>query len=210
MWVENRYSYPNNFKYITKPKSRVSKTEMQIWSKEEFDTFIQAVDNPTYKMLFIMLFYTGRRKSEVLALSPKDINIKEGTINFSKTLTSKTIDGSLYKITSTKNEKKQISYICKPLKEALNKYNPQSPFFFGGDRPIPYTTLSRAFDTYISKSSVKPIRIHDLRHSFVSRAISLGGNLTVVARLISDSLEQVVRTYGHLVENDLKSLIEKL
>lgn len=207
-WVENRYNYPNHFKTIPIPKNRTSKTEMQIWTKEEFEQFIAVVDNPMYKTLFIMLFYTGRRKGEVLALTTEDI--KSDRISFNKTVTRKTLDDSPYKITSTKNEKKQSTLICKPLKKALQEYEGGYPFYFGGDRPLPDNSVTRVFQDYVEKAKVKRIRMHDLRHSFVSRCISLGAPLTVVAELIGDTLEQVYRTYAHLVENDLKTIINKL
>lgn len=43
--------------------------ETDVWSDEEFKKFINEVDNQTYKELFIMLYYTGARLSEALALT---------------------------------------------------------------------------------------------------------------------------------------------
>lgn len=207
-WVEKRYNYPNNFKYVDMPKKRTAKTEMLFWDKEEFDRFISAVNNPMWKMFFMMLFYTGRRKGEVLALSPEDV--QPDRISFNKSITRKTLDNSTYKVTSNKTEKRQFTLICKPLKDALKDYKGDAPFFFGGEHPLAENTVTRAFDRYISIAGVKRIRLHDLRHSFVSRCISLGASLPVVASLINDTLEQVVKTYAHLCENDLKRVVDLL
>ncbi len=207
-WVESRYSFPNNFKNIIKPKTRISKNEMQFWDKETFDRFILAVDSPMWKMFFMMLFYTGRRKGEVLALSPEDVQADR--ISFNKSITRKTLDNSTYKVTSNKTEKKQFTLICKPLKEALKNYKGDSPFFFGGERPLAENTVTRVFNYYIEKAGVKKIRLHDLRHSFVSRCILLGASLPIVASLINDTLEQVVKTYAHFCENDLKRVVDLL
>ena len=205
-WVEKRYNFPNNFKYVDLPKKRNSKTEMQFWTKEEFEQFISVVDNPTYKLLFTMLFYTGRRKGEVLALSPEDV--QPDRISFNKSITRKTLDNSTYKVTSNKTEKKQFTLICKPLKEALKGYKGDAPFFFGGEHPLAENTVTRAFDRYISIANVKRIRLHDLRHSFVSYCLHIGGNFMVVANLIGDKVEQVVKAYGHLYLDDIKKIVD--
>ena len=63
---------------------------------------------------------------------------------------------------------------------------------------------------YIKKSGVKQIRIHDLRHSFVSMIIHMGANILLVADLIGDTVEQVTKTYGHLYEHDKISIIKSI
>lgn len=82
---------------------------MQFWTREEFDKFISVVGDPTYRAIFNMLYFTGRRKGEVIALNIDDV--KHDSIIFDKTYTRKTTDGSGYKITSTKNEKRNKTII---------------------------------------------------------------------------------------------------
>ena len=71
-------------------------------------------------------------------------------------------------------------------------------------------TVARAFQRYCKRADVKIIRIHDLRHSFVSMLIHLGANFMVVADLIGDTVEQVTKTYGHMYETDKRAIINKL
>lgn len=207
-WVSERYGFENNLQKIKKPKRRIPKTEMLFWTREEFDKFIATVDVPLYYTIFSTLFFTGRRKGEVLALYSEDV--KGNGIRFNKTHTRKTIDGSPYKITSTKNEQTGFTPICEPLKNVLSAYTPQSPFYFGGENPISESTLSHAFDRYIAKAEVKRIRLHDLRHSFVSMCIHLGASVYVIADLIGDTVEQVLKTYGHLYQEDRQKIIDKI
>lgn len=207
-WCESRYGYANNLTAVKMPKRRAQKHEMQFWSREEFNRFIAAVDDPMYHALFMTLFYTGRRRGEVLALTPDDI--KDGCIAFDKSITFLTADSSTYQVTSTKAEKTYTTPICDTLKAELQAYARQSPFLFGGDKPVPPETLRRKFKGYIRKAGVKEIRIHDLRHSFVSMVIHLGANLLLVADLIGDTVEQVTKTYGHLYEEDKLSIIKAI
>lgn len=207
--AERNEGFTNFLLNIRKPKRRTPKKEMQFWTREEFEAFIEVVDNQTYRTLFSMLFYTGRRKGEVLSLSPEDI--KTNGIKFNKSLTRKTLDDSSYKITSTKTEKVATTPICKPLKKELQNYTvPKGPFYFGGETPLTDNTIRRAFNKYADIAGVKQIRIHDLRHSFVSMLIHLGANLTVVADLIGDTLAQVTKTYAHLYEEDKQKIIDKI
>jgi integrase len=143
-----------------------------------------------------------------LALSASDI--RKDSILFNKTYTRKTVDGSAYKITTSKNEKIGYTPICPALRSALADYRGESPFFFGGQEPISEKVLSRAFDKYIAAADVKRIRYHDLRHSFVSMLLHNGANFMVVADLIGDTVEQVIKTYGHLYESDKIRIVETI
>lgn len=207
-WVSEKYEIPNQLEKVKKPKRRAPKTQMSIWTREEFEKFISVVDDTTFHAMFMMLFFTGRRKGEVLALHNTDVQADR--ICFDKTYTRKTTDGSTYKITTTKNEKRSWTIIAAPLKDELAHYAPQEPFYFGGDNPIHENTLSHAFDRYIAKAGVKRIRVHDLRHSFVSMCIHLGASVYVVADLIGDKPEQVLKTYGHLYEEDKVKIISRI
>ena len=79
-WCEKRYSYKNYFPEIERPRRRAPQKEMLYWTREEFEQFIQVVDNPTYKMMFMLSFFSGRRKGEILALTPSDF--KKNSILF--------------------------------------------------------------------------------------------------------------------------------
>ena len=207
-WCEIHYGTVNNLRKVKKPKRRTPKTAMQFWTREDFDKFIAVVDNPTYRAIFYTLFFTGRRKGEVIALNVDDVH--RDYIVFDKTYTRKTVDKDAYKITTTKNERRAKTIICEPLKAALAAYTPQKPFYFGGDAPIHENTIAHAFDRYIEKSGVKRIRIHDLRHSFVSMCIHLGASVYVVADLIGDTVAQVFKTYGHLYDEDKQEIISRI
>lgn len=210
-WCAVRYEgTENNLLSVQKPKRRAPQQKMQFWTREEFEKFICKVSDPTYHALFMVLFYTGRRKGEVLALTKEDINLSKSTISFNKSITRKTLDGSTYNITSTKTELQSATPICPTLKKELSSYQGQSPFFFGGETPLTDNTVRRVFNKYCEEAKVKQIRIHDLRHSFVSMCIHLGATIPVVADLIGDTIAQVTKTYAHLYESDKRKIIAEI
>lgn len=208
-WCEVRYpNVTNNLLKVVKPKRRTPQTKMQFWTREEFNSFIAVVDNPMYYAFFTTLFYTGRRKGEIIALSPDDVDLKNKKITFNKSITRKTLDDSPYNITSTKTELVSSTPICGTLLSVLQNFTPQHPFYFSGVVPLTDTTIRRVFNQYCDKAGVKQIRIHDLRHSFVSMCIHLGATLPVVADLIGDTLAQVTKTYAHMYESDKRKIID--
>lgn len=208
VWCESRYGFKNNLVDVTKPKRRASSSEMQIWTRDEFELFINEVEDPMWHCFFTLLFFTGRRKGEILALTKEDIQGKNIRIN--KSLTRKTIDGSPYKITTTKADKKQLIPMCEIVSKELEAYKGEAPFFFGGDKPLAENTVTRVFQKYAAAAGLNQIRIHDLRHSYVSMLIHLGANFMVVADLIGDTVEQVTKTYAHMYESDKLAVIAKI
>lgn len=208
-WVEKRYGYKNHFLYMDKPKRRVQKKEMLFWTREEFEQFISVVDDQTWHALFTFMFFTGRRKGEIFALFPEDI--KKESISFTKSVNRRTFGKETWEITTTKEDKECVIPVCKIVQDEIKVYTPpKGKFYFGGESPLAATTVTRVFDKYIEQAGVKRIRIHDLRHSFVSMLIHLGANFMVVADLISDTVEQVIKTYGHLYQEDMTSVLSKI
>ena len=152
-WVEKHYDIPNPMKKVRPPRVTAARP-VNIWSREQFDTFISVVTNPAHRALFGILFFTGRRKSEVIALHAADV--LPDRILFNKAYTSHTLDGSPYKITTTKNDTVAFSPICAPLKEILSDYAPQSPFFFGGETPINEARVNALFTHYTAAANLPP------------------------------------------------------
>lgn len=209
-WVEKRYSYVNNLSLIDKPISKKTKKEFNIWTREEFEQFISVVKDQTYHTFFTFAFYMGARKGELLALFPEDV--KEKSISISKSVNRRKLGGKTWEITSTKEDKTSTLPVCEIIQNEIKNYkkNVKGKFYFGGDEPLALTTLQRHFERYILLSGVKRIRIHDLRHSFVSMLIHYGANVMVVADLINDSVEQVIKTYGHLYQEDKLNVLSKI
>lgn len=59
--------------------------EMNFWTKEEFMQFIDSVmDKRQSYMAFMLLYWTGMRLGEVLALTPADIDFEKSTISITK------------------------------------------------------------------------------------------------------------------------------
>lgn len=201
----NRYfDLPNALLKVEPIRNTEQKKEMNIWTKDEFETFIHVVDDPIYRCLFRFLYITGCRKGEALALTPKDLNPLNCTVSITKSLTRK-VDGRAYAITSPKNmASNRIIDLPRSIMDDLIALTPRdSNFLFGGDKPLADNTVNRRFRQWAEMSGVKRIRIHDLRHSSASYLLSEGVTVVAVSKRLGHSdIEQTLNTYSHVLPRD--------
>lgn len=210
VWCEQRYGEKNNLKEVIQPKRREQRKEMSFWTREQFEKFISCVDNETYHALFIFMFFTGRRKGEIFALYKTDIS--HDRIIFDKSVNRRTFGKNTWEITTTKEDKSNTIPICKVVQDEIKRYTPpkEGKFYFGGKEPLAPTTVDRYFKKYTDMAGLPPIRIHDLRHSFASMLIHHGASLFCIAELLSDTVEMVTATYGHLYEQDMLNVLSQI
>lgn len=217
-WVDERYDIPNLLARVKLPKTINQPSfgkAFDFWEDTEFYQFIDQVDDILYKTLFMLLYFTGCRKGEAIAATESDYTPKGFHIN--KTFTNKTLDGSAYKITSSKAKRDFHVPIVDELKNQMTIYlqwkrdhKISSAFLFGGDQPISPETLRRKFDYYTDLAGVKRLHVHCLRHSCASLLIHHGASPQAVAEWLGDNVEQIYKTYGHLYESDKEKLCQKI
>lgn len=66
---------------------RPNAKELNFWTKEEYEVFMQGFteEEEMYRIIFLMLFWLGCRVGELLALTSEDIDFENGTVSISKT-----------------------------------------------------------------------------------------------------------------------------
>ena len=75
----------------------------------------------------------------------------------------------------------------------------RSPWVITGDRRDRHlSTLSRYWHRVRERAEVEDVRIHDLRHSFASRALALGLPLPMIGRLLGHTDVSTTARYAHL------------
>lgn len=187
--------------------------EMNYWTQDEFETFIECVrDKPVSYMAFKTLYWTGCRIGELLALNVSDFCPEEKTLNISKSL--QRINGRDV-ITEPKTEKsKRVITLPDFLVEELSEYVGKLYGVMPSDRLFIVTKsyLEHEMNRGTKLSGVKKIRLHDLRHSHASLLISkLGAQPNLVAeRLGHEKIQTTLNTYAHLYPNQKRDLADKL
>lgn len=186
--------------------------EMDFWTGEEFRKFIDSVMNKRLSyMAFMTLYWTGMRLGELLALNPKDIDLKKRTISITKSYQRL---GKKDVITPPKTPKsKRVITIPEFLAADIKDYMDSLYDLQEDDRLFPITKyyLEHEMQRGIKESGVKRIRVHDLRHSHASMLIELGFSpLEIANRLGHEKVETTLNTYAHLYPNKQTKLAERL
>ncbi|HFU3941019.1 TPA: tyrosine-type recombinase/integrase [Streptococcus suis] len=217
--------------YATNPvkllkKLPIEKTKMQFWTVEEFHQFLTLFEPEEYniKLLFTVLFFTGLRLGEALALTWQDIDFSSNTIHITKSIyVNKGI--SHISTTKTKAGTRRI-IINKKLSQELQHWQQQQKYLLGqftSDsltlqvfQSNPLTITKNAVEKQYKKilerdETLKKIRIHDFRHSHASLLINQGEDYLVVKeRLGHASITTTIDTYSHLYPSKQKALADKL
>lgn len=194
-----------------------AKKEMLFWEPDDFDKFIVNVDDIMWKTLFSTLYLMGCRKGECIALTWKDIDFKDKTMNINKTSGAKERNKKVKYTTPKTNNSYRIITIPNSLVRLLKEWKEvestfsgfsEDSFVFGNDLPMPAETIRRNFDKYTKLTNLKlrkeehipRIRVHDLRHSHASYLINNMSNGFTdydIAKRLGDTLETLHNTYAH-------------
>ncbi|MBQ9158939.1 MAG: site-specific integrase [Erysipelotrichaceae bacterium] len=208
------------FNYKLEEKISSKKKELRIWNNDDFRKFINCVIDETYKALFLVLYLTGLRLGEALALTYNDID--EYSLSITKSQTKITENGS-YEIKAPKNissirdvsiNKSLYFYLLARKEEEKKKPDFTSSWFiFGGKDPLPRTSIERVKNKAVKEAGVKKIRLHDFRHSHASNLIGEGMDIVAVSKRLGHSnIEMTLNCYTHLLkknEDDLTDYLEK-
>lgn len=204
-----------------KPLETNKKKSIDYYTLDEYKALESVIiDDIVYLAFFRLLYYSGLRKGEALALNWNDINFDENMLNVDKSINQKLKDYD-YLITEPKNkssirniklDKKTIE-ILKELKnhyKGFKSFN-NNFFIFGGVKPLPETTIQQKYNKYIKLANLKKIRIHDFRHSHASLLINSGATVLLVSKRLGHSkVDMTLNTYSHFFENKEQELIEIL
>ncbi|MBQ7890802.1 MAG: site-specific integrase [Erysipelotrichaceae bacterium] len=207
--AEKYYGLTNNpLRRIDKIGSKAPEN-IDFWTYDEFKQFISVVDDESSFIQFNVLFYTGIRVGELIALQLKDINLSKGYLDINK---SAQYENSEYIFTDTKTPKSKRKvtiprFLCDLISNYIKKF-----YFIEQNEQVFMTNksrLGRELKKYALIAGVKPIRTHDLRHSHASFLIEQGVQPKLIQeRLGHEKIETTLKVYSHLYPNKQFKLAE--
>ena len=81
---------------------------------------------------------------------------------------------------------------------------PDNPFVIAGRAGQHLRSLSRPWPKVRARAGLPDVRLHDLRHSFASRALALGETLPAIGRLLGHSRVETTARYAHLAGDSVR------
>lgn len=186
--------------------------EMDYWTYDEYIAFREGVKDKSLSYIcFEVLYWTGMREGELLALSPADIDLDNKTISINRTYLR--IEGKdVFTSPKTRKSKRKIpipDFLCQELSDYI-----QSRYMLDADErlfPVTKSYLSHEMIRGCKNTGVKKIRIHDIRHSHASLLINQGCDALMLAdRLGHEKVSTTLNTYSHLFPHKQQELVHSL
>lgn len=186
--------------------------EMNFWTKEEYQRFIQCVDASSEEhLVFQILYWGGLRIGELLALTVADYDPLGKSISISKSC-QRIAKEDVITEPKTKKSNRTIllpGFVCAELEAYISRLYQAKP----STRLFTYHReyYLRKVKKYSAAAGIKEIRLHDFRHSHASLLIELGFSpLLIAERLGHEKVEVTLDIYSHLYPNKQAEVVEKL
>jgi integrase len=209
-----RFGYiPRNpFEFAERPKLKERK-RAQILSAEQEVALLEAarLEGPVIHGILYIALSLGLRRGEVLGLTWESIDFEARTINVHQAVT--TNKGKI-EITGTKTESstrllpmtKGVRLVLEGLHQAQGK--PKSGWVFPSESfagtPLNPHNVLRKLRLLLEKAKLPKVRFHDLRHTFISRAVKTIGVKATSTFVGHAKVQQTLDVYTHITDQDLR------
>ncbi|MDV2629147.1 tyrosine-type recombinase/integrase [Bacillus velezensis] len=192
------------FNYKDDPASKVdpikrTKPKIDFIKREEFDIKVQDLNIHHYKEMTILIFYTGLRVGEALALKWKNVFLDKNQLYVDSTLDNKRqlgppkTEASEAFVPFPKFITEMLKEMKKEAAQKIYGFN-DDLFVFGGLSPYHYSHYHKKY-----KEVFPSLRIHDLRHSYAAHLINKKVDIYLIKELMRhETIQQTANTYGHL------------
>ena len=150
-----------------------SSGDIQVFSPEEVWALVRAASSEADAAIFLTAAFTGLRRGELLGLRWRDIDFAGSTIRVRASYAA----GHL---TTPKSGKVRALPMAPDVASALAKlgdrdrFTGDDDFVFAGEVGLPLDgdALSSRYRDALARAGLRPLRFHDLRHTFGTRMIA--------------------------------------
>lgn len=156
----------------------------------------EAGENPYAIAILTLLIFTGGRKGEIETLKWSEIDFQSGYM----------------RLADSKTGQKAVPLNAGALEvlSGLPRLN-SSEFVFPSHRGEGhYEGAPKVWKRIRAMAGLEDVRLHDLRHSFASIAVSGGASLPIIGALLGHTNSATTQRYAHLSDNPVKSASENV
>lgn len=217
--VEWRVLKENPMTGIKKPREDDIK-EMEVYDEKEIKLLFAALqDEPSHiRILITLAVTTGMRRAELAGLEWKNIDLVNGTIDIKQTVPLFKDGLPVIKGPKNKQSKRQIA-LAPSVVDELKLYRTEWAkmklqlgdkwtandweFIFCRTNGIPCDPerLTSRWIAFHRKHGLKPIRLHDLRHTSISWMIYKKIHSKAIAKRAGHTDTKMLEIYGHIFES---------
>lgn len=166
-----------------------------VLSTEEVKKLIDSIEHQKSKLIVKMLYSSGLRVSELVNLTPKDLDFQQGIGWVRKGKGSK---DRLFKIAES---------ISKQLQRYLSKHPDNKYVFSETEGPMSVRNIQFIVTSAAKVAGInKQVSPHTLRHSFATALLDAGENLLVIQQLLGHENLETTKIYTHISQDQLKKV----
>jgi len=193
---------------------QVQRHEIQTWNEDEIHQFLDAArDMPNYALFYLALF-TGARRNELLALRWCDIDFILSQIYMTRTLHHLNTGEIVFTQPKSARSRRTIALSPSAIlmlqdhkeKQKVTRAMMGIPvkdddlvFSHLDGSPLLPGSVTHAWIKLVRRTALKPIRLHDARHTHASLMLKQGIHPKVVQeRLGHASIQITLDTYSHV------------
>lgn len=209
--VEEDLLARNVAKQVKMPAGRVRKEKP--WSEAEALQFLETAKDHRLYALWSVALAIGLRRGEALGLRWTDVDLTEGTVDIARALYR--VGGRL-DLFDVKTEGSEATVPLPPkLLQILRQHRRDQlqdaelsnanklglVFTTTKGTPLEPRNINRAFSELVRKAGVRPIRLHDLRHSCATLLFAQGVEAATVQRILRhSSISTTTSIYMDVIE----------
>jgi integrase len=186
-------------------------------TKAQISQLLRALEGDRLFPFYVLLISTGLRKGEALALTLDCVNLEEGIITVNKTLNFISGKGLVIGEPKSDRSRRKVAlpdFTRRVLTEHLATRKTQSQYVFCTSKGTPFgpRNMLRHFKAVLQRAGLPgTVRIHDLRHTFVSYQLAAGTPASDVQKIAGHaSFSTTVDIYGHLMDGAHRESAKKM
>ena len=86
-----------------------------------------------------------------------------------------------------------------------------NPWVIPGRKPgMHMSNVDQAWRAVRARAGLEDVRIHDLRHSYASRALALGESIPMIGELLGHSQVETTARYAHLARDSVQEAADRI
>jgi integrase len=194
---------------------RVTRSEMQVWTPEEADVFLQATRDHRMHALYALALTTGMRQGELLGLKWGDVDLTAGILAVRRSLQWQRGNGYAFVEPKTARSRRRIHLSQRAVaalrahkdrqawsrREAGAAWQEEDLVFcdpLGG--PLAPSHQTGVFKAAAEAAGLPVIRFHDMRHTAATILLARGVHVKLVSEMLGHStIVLTLDTYSHLI-----------
>ena len=186
---------------------------IEIYKREEIDKLFYQINSKKatrkYYVLFLLLFASGVRIGEALALKIQNVYNDHIYIESAiKNVSNKLIDGD------TKNYKTRNialpKYVIEELRNCHKNDNCSYIFHTKNNTPYRERSIIRVWTNIQCNANIPYRNLHAIRHTHITHLISSGVPINEVARRAGHTVETMIKRYAHFINTYDREMVNKV